>query len=204
MASRLWLKKKFASFKHTASDMTSHVMELEQLVLKMNEAECGLSEEDMCATMLRSLPISCESLVQAFRISVTTFSFTDLVSTIIAEEIRKKDSSRFEEGKALHIGKCIDKSMPTKKNGGQRNKVSKVQCSKCGKRGHFARDCWAKPSGSDEVHEDHSDFAFNVSEDITSDCWIMDSGATAHMCKDRLFCRICRNDVGTECAERQE
>uniref|UniRef100_A0AAV1VI23 CCHC-type domain-containing protein n=1 Tax=Peronospora matthiolae TaxID=2874970 RepID=A0AAV1VI23_9STRA len=145
MASRLWLKEKFASFKYTAPDMTSHVMELEQLVLKMGGAECGPSEEDI---------------------------FKDLVNKIIAEEVRKKDSSRIEEATALHIGKRIEKSRPTKKNGGQRKKGSNVQCFNCGKRGHFARDCWAKPSGGDEVHEDHSNVAFNVSEDSTSDCWI--------------------------------
>ena len=75
MASRLWLKEKFASFKYTAVDMSAHVMELGQLVLEMKGADCGPSEEDMCATMLRSLPSSYESLVQAFRMSVTTFSF---------------------------------------------------------------------------------------------------------------------------------
>uniref|UniRef100_A0AAV1UN22 GAG-pre-integrase domain-containing protein n=1 Tax=Peronospora matthiolae TaxID=2874970 RepID=A0AAV1UN22_9STRA len=162
-------------------------MELEQLVLKVNGAECGPSEEDKCATMLRSLPASYESLVQAFCMSVTTFSFTDLVNKIIAEEVRKKDSSRIEEATALHIGKRIDKSRPTKKNEGQRKNGSNAQCFKREKRGHFARDCWAKPSGGDEVHKDHSNVAFNVSEDSTSDCWIMDSGATSHTCKDREY-----------------
>uniref|UniRef100_A0AAV1THX7 DUF4219 domain-containing protein n=1 Tax=Peronospora matthiolae TaxID=2874970 RepID=A0AAV1THX7_9STRA len=38
MASRLWLKEKIASFKYTTPDMTFHVMEPEQMVLKMNGA----------------------------------------------------------------------------------------------------------------------------------------------------------------------
>ena len=35
MASHLWLKEKIASFKYTASSISGHVMELEDLVLKM-------------------------------------------------------------------------------------------------------------------------------------------------------------------------
>ena len=105
MASRLWLKEKFATFKFTAPDMSAHVMELERLVLDMNGASCGPSEEDTCATLLRSLPAQYESLVQAFRISVTQFSFKDLVSKLIAEEVRKKDSTRIEDETALHVGK---------------------------------------------------------------------------------------------------
>ena len=186
MASRLWLKEKFASFKYTAKDMSAHVMELEELVLKMNGAECGPSEEDVCATLLRSLPASYESLVQAFRMSVTEFSFKDLVSKLIAEEVRKQDSCRIEEATALHVGKGRAKNKFSKSRGGQHKKGANVQCFNCGKRGHYARDCWAKANGAgDKRHDDHSNVAFSVTEGSGSDCWIMDSGATAHMCKNR-------------------
>ena len=105
MASRLWLKEKFASFKFTASSISGHVTELEDLVMKMNSTNCGPSEEDVCAVMLRSLPASYESLVQAFRMSVTSFSFIDLVSKLIAEEVRQKDGARVKEATALYMSK---------------------------------------------------------------------------------------------------
>ncbi|POM70436.1 Integrase catalytic core protein [Phytophthora palmivora] len=105
MANRLWLEKNFASFKYTTSSIKDHVMELETLVLKMRNANCGPSEEDVCATMLRSLPASYESLVQAFRMSMTTFSLADLVSKLIAEEVRQKDSTHIEVATALIANK---------------------------------------------------------------------------------------------------
>lgn len=185
MASRLWLKERFASFKYTAKDMSTHVMELERLVLEMNGASCGPGEEDVCATLLRSLPASYESLIQAFRMSVTQFSFKDLVSKLIAEEVRKNDSAHIQDETALHAGKRQVKSKFNKKRGDQRKRGSSVQCFKCGKRGHYARDCWSKESDAGDRNDDHSNVAFNVTEESASDCWIMDSGATAHMCQNR-------------------
>ena len=85
MASRLWLEEKFATFEYTALDMSSHVLELKRLMLDMNGGSCGPSEEDTCATLLRSLSVQYESLVQSFRMSVTQFSFKSLVSKVNAE-----------------------------------------------------------------------------------------------------------------------
>ena len=88
MASRLWLKERFSSFKYTATKMSAHLTELERLVLDMTKVGCSPSEEDVCATLLRSLPYQFDSLVQAFCMSVTRFSFSNLVSKLIAEEVR--------------------------------------------------------------------------------------------------------------------
>ena len=57
----------------------------------------------------------------------------------------------------------------------------------CGKVGHFARDCRSSrgPRETREAGHDHSNVAFNASEGSVSGCWVMDSGASAHMCKDR-------------------
>ena len=82
-------RNKFSSFKYTASSISSHFTELEELVLKMQSASCGSSEEDICAVMLRSLPPSYEGLLQEFRMAVTSFRFSDLVSKLIAEEVRQ-------------------------------------------------------------------------------------------------------------------
>uniref|UniRef100_H3H953 Integrase catalytic domain-containing protein n=1 Tax=Phytophthora ramorum TaxID=164328 RepID=H3H953_PHYRM len=105
VANRLWLKEKFSSFKYTTSSVSKHVTELEQLVLEMKSAGCEPSDEDVCATLLRSLPASYESLVQAFRMSMTELKLADLVGKLIAEEVRQKDSTRIEEATALLANK---------------------------------------------------------------------------------------------------
>uniref|UniRef100_H3H7C1 CCHC-type domain-containing protein n=1 Tax=Phytophthora ramorum TaxID=164328 RepID=H3H7C1_PHYRM len=182
VANRLWLKEKFSSFKYTTSSVSKHVTELEQLVLEMKSAGCEPSDEDVCATLLRSLPASYESLVQAFRMSMTELKLTDLVDKLIAEEVRQKDSTRIEEATALLANKGYAKDTKKKQQGGRRKPSG--ACFNCGKMGHYARDCRSKASPENEVL-DESNVAFNVTEMFASESWVMDSGASTHMCKTR-------------------
>ncbi|POM59271.1 LOW QUALITY PROTEIN: Copia protein (GagintPol protein) [Phytophthora palmivora] len=177
MANRLWLEEKFASFKYTTSSIKDHVVELETLVLKMRNANCGPNEEDVCATMLRSLPANYESLVQAFRMSMTTFSLADLVSKLIAES---KDSIHIEDATALIASKGTGKQYnKKKKQHGDDWCLLQLRA-----KDHFAREC---PSDSNSLGpvQDHSNVAFNAAKLLASEDWVMDSGASAHMCKLR-------------------
>ena len=47
MANRLWLKEKVASFEYAASSLRAHVMELEDLVMKLKHANRGLCEGEV-------------------------------------------------------------------------------------------------------------------------------------------------------------
>ena len=65
VASRMWFREQFASFKFASRNMEAHVGELEALVMRMESAGCPVNPEDVCATLLRSLPPSYDGLVQA-------------------------------------------------------------------------------------------------------------------------------------------
>uniref|UniRef100_A0AAV1UES9 Polyprotein n=1 Tax=Peronospora matthiolae TaxID=2874970 RepID=A0AAV1UES9_9STRA len=153
MANRHWLKELLVSFKYAASSMSGYAMELEDLVKRAN---CGPSEEDVCAVLLRSLPSSFESLNEAARV---------------------------EDAPALYTGTRKSKQY-LKKQQGRRAKGTSGTCTNCGKLGHYARDC-RSGRGPREHQHDQSNVAFNACEGFASDSWVMDSAASAHMCKDR-------------------
>jgi len=114
MASRMWLKEKFSTYRYTSSTMEKHIEELEALVLQMGGAGCRPEEEDICATLLRSLPASFEGLVQAFRMSVMEFTYGDVIGRVLAEDIRPKEARRIEEETALLAGRGDTKEEETK------------------------------------------------------------------------------------------
>ena len=89
VASRMWLKEKFSSFRYTSTSMEKHIEELESLTLSMASAGCKPDEDDVCIVLLRSLPAKYESLVQAYRMNVVKISFSDIVNRLIAEDIRQ-------------------------------------------------------------------------------------------------------------------
>nr|CCA27078.1 PREDICTED: similar to Copia protein (Gagintpol protein) putative [Albugo laibachii Nc14] len=156
-------------------------MELERLVMEMRYTKCETSEEDTCATMLQSLPALYEGLIQAFTMTAVQFRFSDLVSKLLAEEVRQNESSRIEETTAMFVNKKKNKRIATMQNEGRQEGFLGA-CFKCERIGHYARDCRSsgKASGWDS---DQSNVAFNVSEGVTSENWIMDSGASEHMSK---------------------
>ncbi|KAI5725169.1 hypothetical protein M8J77_012034 [Diaphorina citri] len=75
----------------------------------------------------------------------------------IRGHIKQNCTLRESKSKAEHVGKF---------------------CSKCNKKGHTLSNCWfAKRKGG-------GDTALMVSETYKNQ-WIVDSGATSHMCRDR-------------------
>lgn len=177
MANRMWLKEKFAAFKFTANGMSKHICELESLVMEMNSADCQPSEEDICATLLRSLPPSYESLVQAFRMSMNVVSWSDVVNRLTSEEIRQKDSCKIEEQTAM----LSDRSRPKKAFKKKKDKKS-VTCFNCGKQGHYKNEC---RSTRHDMEESNVAFHAHDTSVHVDSRWIIDSGASNHMCMQR-------------------
>ncbi|GJZ72212.1 zinc finger, CCHC-type containing protein [Tanacetum coccineum] len=68
------------------------------------------------------------------------------------------------------------------------NKKSKLTCWKCGKTGHFKKDCRVKKNnGGNTSSSGQGSKDPNSSQEDDTFAWWIDSGATCHACKDRCW-----------------
>eukprot|EP00253_Pinus_taeda_P034309 PITA_34309 len=101
------------------------------MVSQLSSVDIKIPNEDKCISLLCSLPDLWDSLVIAIGSNATTLQFDEIVSALLTEEMRRKNMDN-QNGDALS-----------------------VVCWKCGKEGHFRRECKSKApdkgKGSDDA-----------------------------------------------------
>ena len=142
------------------------------------------------------IPRKLNSLVMVVSNSVpssNTLKFDDVVGVILSEEMRRKSTGE-TSGNALTMesrgrqnerGRSLvnhDKS----KKGRSKSRFGKIECWKCGNKGHLKKDCRA-PKKKGERQQETTQEANGVGDvlkdalipglDNTSDYWVVDSGA---------------------------
>ncbi|GKC80970.1 zinc finger, CCHC-type containing protein [Tanacetum coccineum] len=109
----------------------------------------------------------------------------------LGKEVTGPSVNMAEEGKNKNNKQNKGKKRDYKEHGSGSgsNKKPKLECWKCGKIGHFNRDCRCgnkkntNAGGSGKGSKDHpQDQGQNLVDAIA---WWIDSGATTHVCKDR-------------------
>jgi hypothetical protein len=139
-------------------------------------------ESWMCFDILTRLPHQYRDAVkELFRKDIATLKQEDVLSRLIAEYMHIKDSSNYE--KAKMSGRSFNKpssngataaaataSPPSASYSSESNNPSAVRvCYKCGKQGHFAKDCpnYSKSFGQAAIAvDDEEDYSFNEENEI--------------------------------------
>eukprot|EP00253_Pinus_taeda_P022966 PITA_22966 len=144
--------------------------------------------------------------------------FDEIVSALLTEEMRRKNMDN-QNGDALSVrersqnrNKNNSSSGRSKSRGRYKSprKPTKVVCWKCGKEGHFRRECKSKApdkgKGSDDaasteakttLDEGGDVYLASSSTHIDHEAWLIDSGASFHFTPHReWFCEYEKYDGG--------
>ena len=186
-ANKLSMRRKLHSLKLKDGDsVQDHVKQMTEIFNALSVMDAPVSEEDRVIYLLASLPESFGVLVTALEASATVPAMDVVMERLLQEEREHKEKEESHDEKAMVM-------QPRRFYG---------HCCHCGKQGHLKRDCpgfraeWNKGKRKYEAHK-----AANEDND-SSDCdalivghealqvglgssWIVDSGATCHMCNER-------------------
>jgi len=163
---------------------------------------------------LRSLPESWDHFVTSISLSISkTIEFDDVVGAFLSEETRKRsnaDTSTSEVMMARGRSRERESSKHNDSRSKSKGKKSKVKCWHCGKAGHLKKDCWKRQQTSKEASstekkeanttDTRSAFDSGMSDEVLSvnlskhdQQWLLNSGASNHMCIHREWFKTYRS-----------
>eukprot|EP00253_Pinus_taeda_P002521 PITA_02521 len=164
LVNKLFLRKKLYNLRMKDGDsVTEHLNAFNTVVSQLLSVDIKISDEDKCISLLCSLPDSWDSLVIAIGSNATALQFDEIVSALLTEEMRRKNMDN-QNGDALSVrGRSQNRNKNKSSSGRSKSrgrskspgKPTKVVCWKCGKEGHFRRECKSKApdkgKGSDDA-----------------------------------------------------
>jgi len=194
-SNKLTLRRKLYDLKlEDGQSVQKHLKMLTEIFDELAIIGDPLDDESKVVHVLASLPESYDMLVTALEAGSDVPKLEVVTERLLHEESKRKGKD---------TSSADVKAMTSK----HRNPKKGIKCHHCGKIGHIKRDCWdlAKKSERNSVsHNGKSHFKSQkaCSAEQTSDDedvvglvaesalaatlksnWIVDSGATAHMCK---------------------
>jgi hypothetical protein len=176
------------------------------LVSQLVFVNITIAKEDKCITLLCSLPDSWDNLVVAIGSTTqSTLKYEDVVSSLLSEEMRRKSMDSHSTNALFVRGRTQDRNLG-KPLGGRSKSIGRSKspgkslrkCWKCGKIGHYKKDCKSKkvdkPKGSDSTssteaktstEEGGNVYLASTSTHADCDVWLIESGVSYHMTPHR-------------------
>jgi hypothetical protein len=203
LVNKLFLRKKQYHLRTEDGDsVTEHLNAFNTLLSQFGYVNSTIAEEDKCITLLCSFLDSWDNLVIAIGSTTqSTLKYEDVVASLLSEEMRQKSMDGYNTDALIVRGNTQDKN-PGKPLGWRYKStgISKSpgkslrKCWKCGKTGHYKKDCKSKkvekPKGSDSTSsievksstEEGGDvYLAYTSTHVDHGVWLIDSGASYHM-----------------------
>eukprot|EP00253_Pinus_taeda_P033001 PITA_33001 len=177
LVNKLFLEKKLYNLRMKDGDsVTEHLNAFNIVVSQLSSVDIKISDEDKCISLLCSLLDSWDSLVIAIGSNATALQFDEIVSSLLTEEIRRKNM-KSQNGDGLF-----------------------VVCWKCGKEGHYKRECKSKAPDKGKESDDTLSAEAKTTSDEGGDvylasssrhvdhaAWLIDSGASFHFTPHKKY-----------------
>ena len=143
--------------------------------------EIGFTVEDrwLVGLLLKGLPEEYNPMVM---------SIENCGKKLTADEVKSKILQNVQHGIDAQPS-TGDQALVAKKKSFkkfQRKGQSKDKCSNCGRSGHTDKECWSKPKGN-KTQAAHGAFMVKKSVNTKSSEWILDSGASTHLCQNEAM-----------------
>jgi hypothetical protein len=186
--------------------VTEHLNAFNTLVSQLGSVNITIAEEDKCITFLCSLLDSWDNLVVAIGSTTqSTLKYEDVVASLLSEEMRKKIMDGHNTYALFVRGRTQDRN-PSKPLGWRSKSTGRSKspekslrkCWKCGKTGHYKKDCKSKKIEKPKVYDSTSSTEVKTSTEEGGDVylaststhadhgvWLIDSSASYHMTPHR-------------------
>ena len=204
LTNKLLLKQCLFSLRmQEGMSLRDHLDQLNTILLELRNIDVKVEDEDATLIPLVSLPLSYENLVRLFIVGKDTISLEEVRSSLHYRELRHQAAGTGADIQA--VGLVASGSIEHEKSGKYKSKkptpkVSKANdvCNYCKEKGHWKSDCPKKKKRQDKLAggatgttaiadaDSKDDIALvAVNDTHHSDVWILDSGASYHICPCR-------------------
>lgn len=188
----LQLKKEMVSIQLKQDEtMTTYLARIKACNDSLKEAGYENKDEDLAYAMLAGLPESYDGIMMSLaNLNDAKFTSTEIRAILVSEYDRREARGTKTDHKHKE---AYHQSKENPQRGTDRKKEEKG-CFRCGKQGHIARYCRTRLN--DNVRNNYKPNAQNnykgkdsllleLNNIKTNDTWILDSGATNHVCRYR-------------------
>jgi len=142
--------------------MREHLNSFNTMVSWLLSVDINICDEDKCIILSLPLPDSWDILVVAIGSNTNSLNFDEVVSSLLSEEMRRKNmegqstDTLFARGQSQERNISNFSSGISKYKGRSKSPRQFVRiCCRCGKEGHYKKQCRSKvekKKGSEESH----------------------------------------------------
>lgn len=196
------LKKLVLTRMQEEDDLRKHISDFFDAVKKLKEIGLIVIDELLAILLLYSLPDSFAMFRTAME-SRDDLPSTEILKVKIVEDYEGRKSKVIDQGamfvKRVNRNNFNIKNNNLKKNSDNHGQKNQVECYRCHRQGHFARECRTKNVNKNKQsaqqvnrsdNERKTTMLLSTTEEVMMSeqikpIWCIDSGCTGHMCNNK-------------------